>query len=185
MKKVPLFFLLLLLFLYAPEGQSADAPWFATAYYGIHSTENLGDTMAFKRIDTNRFAGLGLGRDILSGKLFSLEAEAMFLEHYGGNGRYAEFVLALGLRYHYFPWDRYVKTTLAVFDGPSYATRQIRDENQYWLNFIGFELTLGCPQWDYLTLVGRIHHRSGGDNYVHNGARGDSNFYTLGLRYRF
>ena len=67
-----------------------------------------------------------------------------------------------------FPWRHYLVTTLAAGEGISYDTHKIYVENgttgkssPRFLNFLTFEITLALPEYPYLELVGRIHHRSG------------------------
>jgi hypothetical protein len=178
--------LIALIFLVTPwEAKAEEGKWFTTIYYGIYSGVPLDKTFEFKgERNSNRYAGLGLGRELVKWKYASLEAEGMFAEHYGSMGNYEEYIVALGLRYHYFPWDEYVKTTVALVDGPSYTTKQIAGENRYLLNFVRFELTLAYPKYDRLSFALGIHHRSGAKSTLHIG-NGDTNFYVLGLRYKF
>ncbi len=175
----------LILFFSSSEARPEENRWFTTAYFGFHSIGNFGQSLRFEGTDTNRLAGLGLGKELIGRKFASLEAEALFAEHFGGAGNFQEYVLCLGLRYHYFPWDKFVKTTAAVLEGPSYATRWMDGENQYWHNYLSFEVTLAYPKFDRLSLVYRLHHRSAGENVLHMGGKGESNYYTLGVRYRF
>ena len=178
--------LIALIFFLTPwDARSEENKWFTTIYYGFYSTVAFDRTFEFRgEVDSNRYAGVCLGRELIKWKYASLEAEGIFAEHFGGMGNYEEYVLALGLRYHYFPWDEYVKTTVAVKDGASYTTKQIGGENRYFLNFIGFELTLAYPKYDRLSVVLGTHHRSGAKSTLHIG-NGDTNFYVLGLRFKF
>jgi hypothetical protein len=167
-----------------PAPLRAQERWFTTLYYGLHSVNTIGTAVHDFETDTNRYAGVGLGRVLLEGKYLSLEAEGIFAEHFGGFGEYAELVAALNLRYHYFPWDRYLKTTVAICDGPSYAAKKIDKENRTFMNFLSAEITLSPPAVRQLAFVAKLHHRSGGDGWL-NLAKGESNFYTFGLRYLF
>jgi hypothetical protein len=173
----------LIVFLTPWNVRSEESKWFTTIYYGFYNTATYGKTLEFTgEVNSNRYVGLALGRELIKWKYASLEAEGLFAEHFGGMGNYEEYVVALGLRYHYFPWDEYVKTTVAVKDGPSYTTKQIGDENSYLLNFMGLELTLAFPRYDRLGLVLGINHRSGGNGTI---GKGDTNFYVLGVRFKF
>lgn len=178
--------LIALIFFLTPwDARSEDGKWFTTFYYGLYSSVPFDKTFEFKgKINSNQYAGLGLGRELIKWKYASLEMEGMFAEHFGSIGNYQEYIVAVGLRYHYFPWDEYVKTTLAVFDGPSYTTKQIAGENRYLTNFVRFELTLAYPKFDRLSFVAGVHHRSGAKSTLHI-AEGDTNFYIFGLRYKF
>ncbi len=179
-----LIFLLCLSSIFVPATSRAEERWFASFYYGLHSVNTIGTAVHNFDTDTNRYIGVGLGRVFLKGKYLSLEGEGIFAEHFGGFGEYAELVAAVNLRYHYFPWDRYVKTTVAVGDGPSWTAKTIGNENRTFMNFLSFEITLSPPVVRQLAFVAKLHHRSGGDEWLHL-AKGESNFYTFGLRYVF
>jgi hypothetical protein len=182
--RLRLIFLLCFIWMLVPATLQAEERWFTSLYYGLHSVNTIGTAVHNFDTDTNRYVGVGLGRVFLKGKYLSLEGEGIFAEHFGGFGEYAEVVAALSVRYHYFPWDRYLKTTVAVSDGPSYAAKKIDHENRTFMNFLSFEVTLSPPAVQQFAFVAKIHHRSGGDGWL-NLAKGESNFYTFGLRYLF
>ncbi len=117
-----------------------------------------------------------------------VEANAAF---HAGLQRHPEVSAALLIRWHRFPWDRYVNTTVAFGLGPSYAFRTPRVEEHprrpasRLLVFMPVEITFAPPQdrdpsWELLL---RVHHRSGAFRLVSD-ARG-SNFVSTGVRYRF
>jgi hypothetical protein len=185
MRRSSISLIALILLLTPCEARSEEDKWFTTIYYGIHSRTALDRTLEFRApVDSNSFVGLGVGRELIRWKYASLEVEDRFEEHFGSYGRYQEYIAVLSLRYHYFPWDKYLKTTLAVSDGPSYATKQIEGENRDLMNLLGLELTLACPRYDWLSVVLGIEHRSGAKSTLHI-ANGDSNFYIFGLRGSF
>jgi len=98
------------------------------------------------------------------------------------------------IRRTHFPWDRYLRTSLAFGEGLSYAADKIYVENNgtagdsspRLLDFLTFEITFALPQYPYLELVGRIHHRSGawGLFYPFHDHPGSNNI-GLGIRYYF
>ena len=185
MRRCSILLIALMLLLPPCDVRSEEGKWFTTIYYGFHSSTALDRTLEFRApLDSNAVAGVGLGRELIRWKYASLEVEGILGEHFGGSGNYQQYAVALGLRYHYFPWDKYVKTTVAVSDGPSYATRQIEGENRYLMNLLGLELTLAYPPYDWLNVVLGIQHRSGAKSTLHI-ANGDSNFYVFGLRGSF
>jgi len=116
-----------------------------------------------------------------------LEAQA---GKYDGDQNHWEFNLPIvGFRWHRFPWDDHLSTSLAWGIGPSYATRvpEIEletndDSSSQWLIYWFGELTLGLPtaRWEILL---RLHHRSDGFGLVADD--GGSNALCAGLRYRF
>jgi hypothetical protein len=94
----------------------------------------------------------------------------------------------LGLRWHRFPWDDHLATSIAWGIGSSYATQVPKVEletnfsSSKWLIYWFLELTFGPPtaNWEVLT---RLHHRSNGFGLV--AEDGGSNAVCAGLRYRF
>lgn len=105
---------------------------------------------------------------------------------------------ALFLRWTWFPWNSYLKTTIATSTGVNYASdispyERLRDGNRRGSNLLHFfspELTLALPSQPQWELVARIHHRSGGkilfgEIPMFNGVDGGAHFGTLGIRYRF
>lgn len=190
------FFLLCLAALPPGRGQAgeflqAGTHWYLNVYAGIYSPRDMGKTMLLHPLEgeENFLLGLGLGRELVRWKTYlSLEVEALVANHFGVHKNpsrtrnYLEYVLMANLRYQTFPWDRYVKTTLAIGDGFSYAEEKTWDEQQYGLNYLQVEVTFAPPKDDRLAFVYRIHHRSGVFGLVGDGG---ANFYTFGLRYRF
>jgi hypothetical protein len=118
----------------------------------------------------------------------SWELEAQ-VGKYSGDQSHWEFNLPiLALRWHRFPWDTYVSTSLAWGIGPSYATEvppvelETNDSSSRWLVYWFGELTAGPPasRWEVLL---RLHHRS--DSFGVVAEDGGSNAVCAGLRYRF
>lgn len=159
-------------------------------YWGINSPREFGKTVRVHPLEVseNNFISLGLAREILRWRHVGLEIEALVANHYDRASRttpkrdYFEYAVFVNLRYERFPWNRYLKTTVAVGEGYSYAEEKIGDENKYGLNYLQLEASFALPHDDRHSLVVRIHHRSGVFGFV---GRGDSNYYTFGLRYRF
>ena len=117
------------------------------------------------------------------------ELEGQAGKHHGLQDHW-EFNGLLVLRWHHFPWDRYLRTSLAIGEGISYATRTpYLEDNDHTrtsklLNHLVGELTIGLPQLPAWDLSGRIHHRSGVFG-LFNGVHGASNFLSIGLRHTF
>lgn len=103
-----------------------------------------------------------------------------------------EFWGAAYLRWKLFPWNDYVRTTVAVSTGLNYATEvpayermRTKGPGNRLLHFLSPELTLGLPSMPDLDLVFRFHHRSGGKLDVFNGTSGGAQYGTGGFRMRF
>jgi hypothetical protein len=122
-----------------------------------------------------------------SSQPWSLEWEANAVKHWGVQDHW-EYNLAVGGRWHRFPWSNTVRTSLAFGLGPSYATEipQVEinrgDESQKWLVFWYLELALGPPDSDWSGIL-RLHHRS--DAFGALGDATSSNALTAGVRYAF
>lgn len=175
--------------------------WAVTAWGGQMIDSNFGDTFLFQgRWRPEYLAGIGLNKRIVDGGPFALDLDLNLLGHgaysqaggeYNQTVPYAqvpaqafgEGTFGLGLRIWMQPW-------LSVFlvEGVSYLTevsnyeRTFRNRYSPFLNYLAFEVeALVNPR---LSLVGRIHHRSGAYG-LYSGVREGSNGYLLGVRYRF
>ena len=109
-----------------------------------------------------------------------------------GNMHATENWLALDVRWTWFPWNQYVRTTIGLAEGVSYAyeidmEERLRADNNrgsHFLNFFTPELTLALPQLPRDELIFRFQHRSGAFGAI-NGVYGGSSFATVGYRHRF
>jgi len=171
------------------EGAHFEKGWSFSLYGGIYTSKPFPNALwpSTPEVEEEYFLGVAVAKKIAEWREFlSLEVEGIFAKHYGenmeGKQDYEEYVGALIIRYQAFPWEKYLKNTLAIGHGYSYATRLLGDENKNGLFFFMVEVTFALPFYQDLGLVCRIHHRSGGDGFI---GRGDTNFYTLGLRYQF
>ena len=123
------------------------------------------------------------------GRSLSFEAELMYAYHYGRE-IYHEVGTAAYARWHDFPWNRYLLTTMAVGMGPSYTTefpqleRQPDGSRSRLLNQFNLQASFALPAYPEIALVARLQHRSGMFG-AFNGVTDASNFLTLGLRYEF
>lgn len=118
----------------------------------------------------------------------SVELEAQVGKYFGDQDHWEFNLPIVGLRWHRFPWDAYVATSLAWGIGPSYATEvppvelETNDSSSRWLVYWYAETTFGPPAaaWEILL---RLHHRS--DSFGLVAEDGGSNAVCAGLRYRF
>lgn len=136
-------------------------------------------------------------RVLTAGSWASVEIEAGVGQRFG-DLHATELWGAMYLRWHVFPWNRWLYTTAAVSTGFNYATKvedleRQRDDNRkgsQLLHYLSPEITFALPERQEWELVLRYHHRSGGggilgEHRVFNGVTGGSNFVTVGVRYRF
>ena len=96
---------------------------------------------------------------------------------------FGEGVLGIGARVWVQPW-----LSFSVVEGISYNShfslyeKTFRENYKKLLNYLGFEVEAAVSS--DLSLVGRIHHRSGAFG-TYGGVSEGSNAYLLGLRYRW
>jgi hypothetical protein len=201
-------FLFLLLILKASDGfaeinnsdsdEQTEHKWALTLFNGLYAARTLGET-TFNipgNFESNYIHGIALSRELRRTKThFSWELEGMFAKHHGkhktGYQNYEEFVLAIFLRYHTFPWDHIIDTSFAIGEGlsltsktPERESQRDDSESQPLLNYLAIELAFRIPKYPKASMVYRIHHRSGVFG-LFGGVKGASDFYMLGLRYNF
>lgn len=182
----------------AGKGNEAEKPWSIVAYSGMYTSRTFGKTVfGFPGdLENNYLHALGLNRRLVSRpRHFTWEGEVLFAKHHGrhekGRQSYEEYVACLLLRYHRFPWDRHVNTTIAFGEGLSYTSELSRREEQYasgetrkLLNYLAVEVGFALPGHPDWSLVYRIHHRSGIFGLM-GGLKGVSDYYSLGIRFSF
>jgi hypothetical protein len=175
-----------------------ELKWAITLFNGVFTERTIGKAVFNLpgNFESNYLHGLAVSREFWkTGKHFSLELEGMYANHHGkhktGYQNYEEYVMAILLRYHTFPWDHYIDTSFAIGEGLSLTSetpqRELQRHNrgsQHLLNYLAFELSFTLPQYPKASLVYRLHHRSGVFG-TFGGVRGASDFYMLGLRYNF
>ena len=176
-------------------------PWAVTAWGGQSIDSNFGDTFLFNgRMRPEYLMGLGLQKRIMRAGPLSLELEADLFGHKAGRQPGGEFnqstpyeelpaqtfgegILGIGARLWVQPWLNF-----GFIEGVSYNTnyslyeKTFRENYSQLLNYLGFEVEAAVSS--DLSLVGRIHHRSGAFG-TYNGVTEGSNAYLLGLRYRW
>jgi hypothetical protein len=126
-------------------------------------------------------------RDFFAGAL-TFEWESLYAQHWG-TSEFHELGGVIYARWNRFPWNNYIKTTLAVGMGPSLTSKAAYYEphngkRSRVLVQLNFELNLYSPANPGWALLFRIQHRSGVFNLI-NSVRGGSNFLTIGFRRQF
>ena len=176
-------------------------PWSVTAWGGQMIDTAFGDTFLFDgNMRPEAVLGIGLQRRIWRAGPLSLELEADLFSHIAQQQRggeydqstpyadvpsqsFAEGVVGIGARLWVQPW-----LSVSFLEGISYNTdvslyeKTFRDNYSKLLNYLGFEVEAAVSP--DVSLVGRIHHRSGAFG-TFNGVTEGSNAYLLGLRYRW
>lgn len=173
------------------EKTAQDHPWAFSLYGGVHAADTLHDIISFDAdySDGNNIMVAALAREVYRYRQnLSFEIEGQIGRHFGDDVSHWEFV-ALGLsRWHVFPWDNVINTSIAIGAGLSYYTeissveRYRNKDAQRLLGYLAFELTLGMPQFPSWDLLMRIHHRSGMGEVI---GEGSSDYLTFGLKFAF
>ena len=176
-------------------------PWAVTAWGGQMIDAAFGDTFLFNgRMRPEAVLGVGLQKRIMRAGPLAVELEADLFSHIAQQQQGGEFnqskpyadlpaqnfgegVLGIGARVWVQPW-----LSFSVVEGISYNSnvslyeKTFRENYTQLLNYLGFEVEAAVSS--DLSLVGRIHHRSGAFG-TYGGVSEGSNGYLLGLRYRW
>ena len=176
-------------------------PWAVTAWGGQMIDADFGPTFLFDgRMRPEGLLGVGLQKRIKRAGPLAIELEADLFRHIadqqqGGaynqsqpnadipSQSFGEGILGIGARLWVQPW-----LSISVVEGISFYTdvslyeKTFREKSSQLLNYLGFEVEAAVSP--DLSLVGRIHHRSGAFG-LFDGVSGGSNGYLLGLRYRW
>jgi hypothetical protein len=122
--------------------------------------------------------------------LFSIEPEVGIAKRFGpADG--VEGWIALFFRWNYFPWNKYLRTSLGVGIGPSISNDVFpvsgslqTGKGVHVISYFSPELTLGIPDEPRWDAVVRFHHRSPVWGVLPESA-GVAQFWTFGMRFRF
>ena len=123
---------------------------------------------------------------------WTLEPEVGIGQRFGSQSA-TELWGALFFRYHGFPWDDVVVTTVAVSTGLNWASEvtprragpgATTARAAAGCTIFAPELTFALPSHPNVELMFRLHHRSGVFGLVSD-AWGGAQYATVGLRVRF
>lgn len=166
--------------------------WNVMLFGGQLASGSLEDVLRFNTdFEDASFVGVAVGREIYSNDWFSIEIEGGAGQLFG-DSRGAQVWGAGYARWHRFPWNNVLRTTIAASVGVNYSARDIRFERQSaapddahkLLHYFSPEVTLALPEHEQTELVLRVHHRS--SVYGLFGCRNcGSNTPTVGIRHRF
>ena len=176
-------------------------PWAVTAWGGQMIDAAFGDTFLFNgRMRPEAVLGIGLQKRIMRSGPLAVELEADLFSHIAKEQKGGEFnqitpyadlppqsfgeaVIGIGARVWVQPW-----LSFSIVEGVSYNTsvslyeKTFRENYTRLLNYLAFEVEAAVTS--DLSIVGRIHHRSGAFG-TYSGVTEGSNGYLLGLRYRW
>lgn len=184
----------------APAYAGVERPWYGLAYLGQYSPKEY-DEVPFSgnwHLKRQHMGTVGLGREMtritemwgLNTDL-GLELEGLASHHWGRYNDYQELAGSFNLRWHQFPWNAHLSTTLAHGIGLSYTTVVPKQEVLYrrgksakFLTFMMWDVTFGLPAHPAWAVFFRIHHRSGAFG-TFNGVHGAANYPCIGIKYSF
>lgn len=148
---------------------------------------NLGESVLFiEGFRSEYVGGVGLQADIVKGQRFALLLDANLLAHSDAKPAqgFMETTLGLGLRAYLKPWLSFtVVEGLSWYSERSEQQLQAGGNGRQLVNYLAFELDANLSR--QLSLVGRLHHRSGIYGTMNCTTACDNNAYLLGLRYTF
>lgn len=170
------------------------APWGVMVYGGVLTDGNWKQALNPTAVEFEDSQLLGVAASYTYADVWDdridLEVEGAVIKHFGLQEHVEFTVVPLALRWRRFPWQDYVRTSLGLGGGLSYAARppaaesEVRRDAEQLLFHWYVEATAGPPagRWEGAF---RLHHRSGGFGLL--GAQGQvgSDFLTLGVRWRF
>lgn len=172
-------------------GEPADSA--LTAYVGRITTVNAWHDIVTEPAQVE-FADAYLAALALSYALaryrddaLSLETEGQVVYNFGDQSHW-EFNGLLDSRWHRFPWNESVATTMAFGLGLSYATEvpevevELEGSSEQVLIYWMFELTFAPPGARWAASI-RLHHRSKGFGLL--AEEGGMNALAAGVRFEF
>ena len=205
--------LLLILVIYPVAYATPDSrdtwvqyPWSVAAYGAQKSEENLGHTLVFMFQPQHVY--------LFAGEIGYAMKPTMWLQRWLRYIR-AHAEINMNLAYtndqraiwyfnpfvsivfdNFIPKNRYFNLYFEVGEGISYATSipyyERKPKHDIYstnlLNYLMFELGVTIPRYPRVAVFFRVHHRSGAWGLYYPYKDGDavgSNFYGLGVRYRF
>ena len=179
-------------FCFLPGASASDQ--FITIYGGLYTDDSLQDIFSGEDIKTedSYIAALAIGKVFAQTQsAYRWEVEGQVVKHFREQTHW-EFNIAFLLRWQQFPWNNFMRTSLAIGDGLSYATEvpplelasHTNEGATRLLNYFVMELTFAPPTVKHWSLITRIHHRSGMAG-LFDDVKGGSNVLSLGVKYDF
>ena len=178
--------------LWVAPAQAQESLWMtASTGVGVYArigTNNFLVDLLPAGLEQNAYStSIAIGRTLTkSARRFAWEVEGQAVQHFGRQSHW-ELDGAFLFRWLEFPWNGEFKTSLAIGDGLSLASKTSAIEarrnlrTSKLLNFLVIEGTITSPAWSSAHLVLRLNHRSGVYG-LFNGVSAGSNFVSLGIR---
>ncbi|HUG60348.1 MAG TPA: hypothetical protein VMP03_00795 [Methylomirabilota bacterium] len=180
----------------SPAPIASDPIWAVTVFAGVSGGGNDLHELFYKPWladgDDYLWGGASVSRHLARfWTHFTIEAEVGVGHRFGPEYTASEAWVAGYLRYDGFPWNEFVKTSVAVSTGlnvidrlPEEEKSRSDDARSHVLHYFSPEITFAHPDYSNHEFVIRYHHRSGVAG-VFNGVWGGSNVIALGYRHRW
>ena len=186
--------------------QSDLGSWSGLLYYGNTAKQVFGDVMIGKYSSFGEVIYAGelaytLDQSNLIRRFFKpvfdvvqVAGNVAYRRDYTNSDNVKEGNLYLIWRFSRFPWDNYLKNSIAIGDGISYdshppfadrETGKPASEFGRLLNYLLLEFTFALPSHPELQLALRVHHRcTAWGTFTGNPSAGSTNI-GIGVRYYF
>lgn len=170
---------------------AASTPDSLTLYTGKYTDQRLAEDILGNRalhFENSWIVAGAWARTFSESENHRWEIEGQVVKHMGRQTHW-EFNGLVIWRWTEFPWNAYLKTTVAVGDGLSYATEVPPLELESHTNtgaarlldYFVLETTFAPPWADNWALVTRVHHRSGVKG-LFGDVHGGSNIIAVGIK---
>jgi len=168
------------------EPGAERGPYSAFIYGGVASEDDLFGALGFDTADVSLIAAGVTAR--LHRFAFGLEVEAeVGVGRRFGDESLWEVWAGAGLRWHDFPWNDVIQTTVGLTlvgldytsEVPAHERRFHGNHDSQLLGFFAPEITLALPSHPDIALLLRLHHRSNVFGLFDDGS---ATFTTAGLR---
>jgi hypothetical protein len=165
--------------------------WNLTLWGGAMTDGNMGESLQLdKGFRSEVLGGLGVQGTIWNQRRLGLIVDANLIGHRGIEGgttprqTFSEGTIGLGLRFYPNRWLSFtVVEGMSGYSERSELALRRGGNGRRLVNYLAFELDAAIN--DQLSLVGRLHHRSGIYGTINCVRACDNNGYLLGLRYHF
>lgn len=170
-----------------PHSKPRDRTVAVTVWNGVMTDGNLGESLLFDQgFRSEYIGGVGVQADLLKGRWLSLVVDANLLGHSNRSPAdgFLETTIGLGLRAQANRWLAFtVVEGLSWYSERSLQQLQEGGNGRQLVNYLAFEADANLNA--QLSLVARLHHRSGIYGTLNCNKACDNNGYLLGVRYRF
>lgn len=208
-RKLPMFFGGIFYFMSSLASSNINkelGPWSGLIYCGGTAKQVFGDVI------TGKYSSFGetiyaaeiayiLDQNNLIRRFFhpvfdivQVAGNIAYRHDYAHHDNVKEGNLYLIWRFSRFPWSRYLRNSVAIGDGVSYASHPpIADvelgkpasEYGRFLNYLMLELTFALPAYPQFELALRVHHRCTAWGTFPGNANAGSTNVGIGIRYYF